>query len=165
MKYLKMIGLLVFLSCQCAVASLPDYVKSSFVGEEPEIKVLWVTDSLKSQASDILAEPFKGMRVRYWQGKNQDKRVWVLKAWGKGADVNAAVVVDNGKVVGIEVLEYKGLRGKEIRYPFFLKQFVGASLNDKKQLSIDFQGITGATLSANAVKKIANLALLFDSAL
>ena len=49
------------------------------------------------------------------------------------------------------------------RYPFFTDQFHNAKLNDKLLLDSDIDNISGATLSVNALKRQARLALLLDT--
>ncbi|MCV6604514.1 MAG: FMN-binding protein, partial [Porticoccaceae bacterium] len=63
----------------------------------------------------------------------------------------------------VKILEFRESRGWEVRYPFFTKQFIGVGLAHKKRYRLDshIDGITGATLSVRAVKKVATLALFF----
>ena len=62
------------------------------------------------------------------------------------------------------VLVYRESRGGEVRYPSFLKQLVGVALVGEQQLSARVDNIAGATLSVNAMSRMARLALYFDSA-
>jgi Na+-translocating ferredoxin:NAD+ oxidoreductase RnfG subunit len=57
------------------------------------------------------------------------------------------------------VLEFRESRGWEVRYPFFTDQFVEAKLDQNERLDRNIDGITGATLSVNAVTRIARIAL------
>jgi len=57
------------------------------------------------------------------------------------------------------VLVFRESRGDEIRYPSFTEQFTGATLNNKQKLDRRIDGISGATLSVNALRKLAAVAL------
>jgi hypothetical protein len=59
----------------------------------------------------------------------------------------------------LRVLEFRESRGWEVRYPFFTDQFGGIGLRPDLQLDRPIDGISGATLSVRALKKLARLAL------
>jgi len=71
------------------------------------------------------------------------------------------VVIKDSKIQMIKVLEFREIRGWEVRYPAFTKQFIGASL-DKMKLDRNIDGISGATLSVWAMTSIAELSLYLD---
>jgi len=71
-------------------------------------------------------------------------------------------VVSDGKIVQVRVLTYRESRGGEVRYPAFLKQYQGAELQIDQHLNRNIDGISGATLSVNAMNRMARLALYFD---
>jgi len=73
------------------------------------------------------------------------------------------VVIQDGVLERIKVLIFRESRGWEVRYPFFTDQFKGAALNHDGALNKSIDGISGATLSVRALKKIATLALYLDS--
>jgi Na+-translocating ferredoxin:NAD+ oxidoreductase RnfG subunit len=56
-----------------------------------------------------------------------------------------------GKVVGIEILEYRESYGYEIRDPRWRAQFSGKTRAAKLKLEDDIQNISGATLSCRHV--------------
>ena len=64
-----------------------------------------------------------------------------------------------------EVLTFRESRGYEIRYPRFTGQFRDMSLNKDFELARHVDNITGATLSVNAVKKMARLVIYLDTLL
>lgn len=101
------------------------------------------------------------LRQRYWQ--EGEKTVWILEEIGKEEPITAGFVIDQSKVSQVSVLTYRESRGWEVRYPSFLKQFVNAVLNEDLQLSQSIDGISGATLSVSAMKKMARLALYLDT--
>jgi len=53
----------------------------------------------------------------------------------------------HGRILGIEVLEYRENYGYEIRNPAWRAQFIGKSRTDALSLDSDIRNITGATLS------------------
>jgi Na+-transporting NADH:ubiquinone oxidoreductase subunit NqrC len=75
------------------------------------------------------------------------------------------IVVNDNKIERINILIFRESRGWEVRYPFFTEQFTSATLTSKYQLDKGIDGISGATLSVNAVKKLAALALFFHQQL
>jgi len=126
-----------------------------------EAQVLWLDADLKAQAADILGHRFSGLRVRYW---GESKRtLWILDEIGKEMPITIGVVVDDGEIEDVRILAYRETRGGEVRYPFFTDQFKNLTLEQVSppRLSGSIDGITGATLSVAAVRKVAILALLF----
>ena len=71
--------------------------------------------------------------------------------------------MDSGAIKLVRILEFRESRGWEVRYPFFTEQFAGVNLTPEYQLGKRIDGVTGATLSVRAVKKIAALALYLHS--
>lgn len=128
---------------------------------ESETRILWLTGDLKERAAEILGHRFSGLRVRYWG--ESDRTLWVLEEIGKELPITIGVVIEGNKVLDIQILEYREVRGGEVRYPFFTNQFKGLTLDPENQnrLNGHVDGITGATLSVAAVRKIAILALVF----
>ena len=70
-----------------------------------------------------------------------------------------AVLIEDGAIEDVRVLEFRESRGWEIRYPFFTRQFQNARLQGDR-LTQNIDGITGATLSVRAMKRMATAALL-----
>ena len=60
------------------------------------------------------------------------------------------------------MLVYRESRGDEVRYPRFTGQFTGAGLNSRQELDRGIDVISGATLSVNALTRLARLALYLD---
>lgn len=135
----------------------PDaFIAEAFDGQAPAVQALWLTTDLRRDLTEVLGRN-PGLRQRYW---SRDKRtVWVLDAIGKDLPITAGVVVNDGAIEDIRVLIFRESRGWEIKYPFFTRQFVNARLNEH-ELSQDIDGITGATLSVRAMKRMAQAALL-----
>ncbi len=137
-----------------------DFINDVFNNKPPKAEVLWLDKTLKKQISAILNHKYKSLRIRYWQ---QDKRsVWILEEIGKEKPITTGIVVNDGHIEKVKVLEFRESRGWEIRHEFFTDQFRQAKLKDDYQLDKTIDNISGATLSVRAVKKLAKIALLLD---
>ena len=62
-------------------------------------------------------------------------------------------------IQNVQVLMFRESRGWEIKYPFFTEQFVSVALSDTDELNRHIDGITGATMSVRAMKRMARVAL------
>ncbi len=157
--------LMLALLCSAAYAKgtyqPPDeFVKEAFNGQPPAASIIWIKGELREQIEDILQHSFDSKRVRYWQ---QAKRsVWVLDEIGKKKPITVGIVIDGDKISQLKVLVFRETRGWEVRFPFFSEQFNNATLTEQQQLSQSIDGISGATLSVRALKKLARIALLLN---
>ena len=71
---------------------------------------------------------------------------------GKHEIIDYSVAISpEGKVLGIEILEYRESYGYEIRNAKWRKQFVGAKAGDRLRLNKDIYNISGATMSCRHV--------------
>jgi hypothetical protein len=137
------------------------FISQSFLNVTPQAKVLWLTKEDKAVVAEILQHKYNRMRIRYWQAGNET--VWVLNEIGKEKPITMGIHIKNQQINQFKVLTYRESRGDEVRHEFFSKQFTHATLNEDKTLSQNIDGITGATLSVRATKKIARLALWLDA--
>lgn len=137
------------------------FLKESFAGKVPPAQHVWLKNDLKKKVNDILAHPYGKLRIKYWMHGN--KSAWVLEEIGKEKPITTGIIVINGKISNVEILAFRESRGWEVKYPFFLKQFMQASLKSNNQLSRNIDGITGATLSVRAVTKLSRIALLLHN--
>ena len=135
-----------------------DYLHSVFVAEVPAARTLWVTADLRENVERILGHRFSGLRVRYWA--DEATSAWILDEIGKELPITIGVAVANGAIADVEVLEFRESRGWEVRYPFFTDQFADARLGPDQTLDRRIDGITGATMSVDAVTRVARIALL-----
>ena len=135
-----------------------EYLQSAFSSAPPPAKTLWVTGDLRAGVERMLGHEFKSLRVRYW--RDGDKSAWILDEIGKELPITIGVTVSDGAIENVRVLEFRESRGWEVRYPFFTDQFVEARLGQDEALDRRIDSITGATLSVNAVTRIARVALL-----
>lgn len=135
-----------------------EYLSGVFPAELPAAQTLWVTGELRDGVERMLGHDFKSLRVRYWY--DGVKSAWILDEIGKELPITIGVSVAAGAIDDVRVLEFRESRGWEVRYPFFTDQFAKARLNPDEHLDRNIDGITGATLSVNAVTRIARTALL-----
>lgn len=133
------------------------FLAEAFGGTAPAPRVLWIIGETKAGVEDILGHGLGALRLRYWT--EGARTAWVLEEIGKTQPITTGIVVDQGRIARISVLVYRESRGWEVRHSFFTDQFIGASLEDNRELDRGIDGISGATLSVRALTKLARLAL------
>lgn len=141
------------------------YISQAFDGASINPERVWIRGELRDQIESILGHPVGFIRTKYWaQG---GKSVWILEEIGKDKLISVGHTIEHkegrSQIADVKVLAYRESRGWEVKYPFFTNQFVG--LGRKKNgrgLEGSIDGITGATLSVRALKKLAEVALLLD---
>ena len=137
------------------------FIQASFGETVPISKTLWLNKDLKKDVAKIMGHKnFQGLRVRY-HGEGTHT-VWVLEEIGKYKPITVGISVNDGAIDKLHVLAYRESHGWEVKQDFFTRQFIGAKLSKKWRLDEDIDGISGATLSVRALKKLARLALYFD---
>jgi len=159
----KVLTFLILLSVSAlAVADSPyqspeEFLGEVFAGSPPAPGVVWLKAEVKETTGDILGHSYPGIRIRYW---GEDRRTaWILEEIGKTQPITVGLVVNKNALESIRVLAFRESRGWEVRYPFFTDQFSGIQLTPDRQLDRPVDGISGATLSVRALKKLARLAL------
>lgn len=160
-----LVGFLCFGACLTAQAedylSTEEFLAQVFSEGSVETKSFWLTGERKTITTDILQHPPNKLRQRYWQ--QGTRTAWVMDEIGKEKPITVGVVINGSQIEQVKVLSFRESRGWEVRYPFFVKQYNGASLAGDNALSKPIDNITGATLSVRAVNKLARLALLYHS--
>lgn len=137
------------------------FIETVFTGETPTSKTLWLDKDIKKDVAKIIGHNnFQGLRVRYQQDGTHT--AWVLEEIGKYKPITVGISVRDGAIEKLSVLAYRESHGWEVKHDFFTNQFVGAKLSKKWRLDEKIDGISGATLSVRALKKLARLALYFD---
>lgn len=134
------------------------FLRDSFQGQIPEPRVLWLTGKLKDEVRNLLGHNYPSLRIRYWHVGT--RYAWILEEIGKERPITAGFVIDNGRMSTVKVLAFRESRGGEIRFDTFTHQFNDARLDASGQLDRNIDGISGATLSVNAMRKLGTLALL-----
>jgi hypothetical protein len=141
----------------------PDaFVRQAFGGKPPLPALLWPSPALQHRMRAVLGHPYKALRIRYW--RSGLRTAWVLDEVGKDEEITLGFVLEGeGAAAAIaytDVLVFRESRGWEIRFPGFTKQFRGRRLAEGDTLDQPIDGITGATLSVGAYRRLARLALL-----
>jgi len=137
------------------------FLQDTFADELPDPAVIWLTGDRKAAVKQILGHRYASLRVRYW--RQAERSAWILEEIGKDLPITIGFVINAGHIERIKVLVFRESRGWEIRHPFFTDQFRDARLDDKGDLDRNIDGISGATLSVRAMKKLARLALYLDA--
>ena len=133
------------------------FLQDAFGTEPPAKQTLWLTESLRPAIKDIMGHRYPLLRAPYWQQGN--RTAWVLEEIGKYKPITTGLVVEGDALVSIQVLVYRESHGWEVKRSFFTDQFKGLQLEDEYELSSHIDGISGATLSVNALTRLAKLAL------
>lgn len=135
-----------------------DFVAEAFSGQPPEPSVLWLAGEIRTEVMTLLGHNYASLRVRYW--RRGQRTVWVLEEIGKEHPITAGFIVDGMRLNSVRVLAFRETRGGEIRFDSFTRQFESAGLDAARKLDTPIDGISGATLSVNAMRKLAAMALL-----
>ncbi|WPJ97632.1 FMN-binding protein [Coraliomargarita algicola] len=135
----------------------PDsFIQQSFEGT-PEQKVLWLTKETKARIKAVFGSDYPGLRIRYWQ--QGPRTAWILEEIGKVKPITTGFLIEGDAMLQMRVLIYRESHGWEVRYPFFTDQFTGLQLSPEQKLNKKIDGISGATLSVNALTRLSKLAL------
>jgi hypothetical protein len=125
--------------------------------------VVQIRGALATNVAAILGHAYPRASVTYWRADG--KTVWILDGRGKSGWFKAGFAVSEGRITLCEVLDYRESRGREVRSRRFLRQFDGLALRrGTHELDRRVDGISGATISVNAMLNLARLALLLDAA-
>ena len=136
------------------------FLAAAFGGRPPAPKLLWLTKPLQERIAAVLGHPLAVLRLRYWDDGRRS--AWILEEIGKSEPITAGFVIEDGRLQRVSVLVYRESRGYEIRYPQFRAQFEGAGLDPQGRLDRRIDGISGATLSVDAMIRMARTALVLD---
>ncbi len=74
---------------------------------------------------------------------------------GKWGQIDFMIAIDpaTSKVKDLVVLAFEEKRGRPIARRKFLEQFIGKSASDPLEVNVNFEGITGATISSKAASQ------------
>jgi len=165
MKKVLVAGILLLVTClvsaKGAYMTSSEFLEKAFGSEAPKIQTIWIKEELKKVVHKITLGSLKKLRVKYWV--KDDRTAWILEEVGKELPITIGVVIENDEIVNLEILTFRESRGGEVRYPSFTNQFSSLRLEKDHSLNKHIDGVTGATLSVRAVKKVARLALYLHS--
>ena len=134
-----------------------EFVSRAFGGSPPEARAIWLSGEIKQSVKQLLGHDYPALRLRYWC--RAPRTAWVLDEVGKELPITVGVVVDNHHIENLRVMVYRENRGGEVSTPAFTDQFIGSELGADNALTADIDGITGATLSVQALTRLAGMAL------
>lgn len=96
-----------------------------------------------------------GWSPKIWDARNGSQHLgWLIvdQVIGKSELITYSLALDaDGKILSIDVLDYRESHGSEIRMAPWRKQFVGKSAQDSIEFNKDIKNISGATLSCRHV--------------
>ncbi|MDX1696692.1 MAG: FMN-binding protein [Thiohalobacterales bacterium] len=136
-----------------------DFLDEVFAGTVPDAQVLWLKGDVRETSTAIMGHRYPGIRVRY--GLKDNRSAWILEEIGKEKPITTGLVINTEGIERLRVLVFRESRGWEVKHPFFTDQFPGIGLTAGHELDGNIDGISGATLSVRALKKLARLALYF----
>jgi len=139
------------------------FLNETFNGNVPKPGVIWITSNIRPVVKRILGHKPSALRIRYW--KQEGKIAWILEEIGKDKPITTGIVINKGKIERVKVLVFRESRGWEIRHHFFTRQFIDATLKPDHELDRSIDGISGATLSVRAIRKLSRLALYLSNTL
>jgi hypothetical protein len=141
----------------------PDaFLAETFSQNVPTPQILDITSDMQREIGRILRHSYRAQRLRYWS--DGARTVWILEEIGRYRPITVGFVVSGGAIDTIRVLIYRESHGWEVRHDFFTNQFKGLTLDEQSNLSGRIDGISGATLSVNALRNLARFALYLDRA-
>ena len=138
-----------------------DFISETFAASPPPARLLWLTAGMESEAGKILGHTYGQRRVRYWLAG--ERSAWVLDEIGKEEPITTGIVIHAGRIERVKVLVYRESRGGEVRHERFTRQYAQATLQPGHRLDRHIDGFSGATLSVEALTRLARLALYLDS--
>ncbi len=134
-----------------------EFLNRAFSGTPPEPDVIWLSGERKSSVRELLGHDYAALRLRYWC--QSERSAWVLDEVGKDLPITVGVVIEKNYIKSLRVLTYRENRGGEVSTPAFTDQFNGIALTSDDSLDQSIDGITGATLSVQALSRLATVAL------
>jgi hypothetical protein len=128
---------------------------------QAENRTLWLDKEIQLKINQILDHNYPKLRIRYkkFSDDSNFQTVWFLDEIGKERPISFGVSIINDRVDLIKVIKFRESRGGEIQMEAFSEQFSQAALNNESRLDKNIDGITGATMSVSAMKKITRVAL------
>ncbi len=138
-----------------------EFLARAFSDSPPEPGLLWLSGERKSAVRQILGHDYPALRLRYWC--QADRSAWVLEEIGKELPITVGIIIDKSYIRNLRVLTYRENRGGEVATPAFTDQFNEAALRQSGKLDTGIDGISGATLSVQALTRLATMALLLHA--
>lgn len=134
-----------------------EFLARAFANPQPEPSIIWLSGERKSQVRTMLGHDYPALRLRYWC--QAQRSAWILEEIGKELPITVGIIIDVNHISSLRVLTYRENRGGEVVAPSFTDQFNGTALTGGNTLDTTIDGITGATLSVQALTRLARVAL------
>ena len=134
-----------------------EFLNRAFGDSPPVPAIVWLSGERKSTVRQLLGHDYAALRLRYWC--QAPRSAWILDEVGKELPITVGVVVNNDHIQSLRVLTYRENRGGEVATPAFTDQFNGVALDIDGALGVKIDGISGATLSVQALTRLATMAL------
>jgi len=134
-----------------------EFLRLAFGKQTPTAQLLYLNADLQRISTALMGHPYHAKRIRYWQ--QSDRSAWILEEIGKDRPITIGVVIQTGQIEMVKIMVFREERGAEVHENFFIQQFNRLHLLENGELSSPVDGITGATLSVNAVTAITRFAL------
>jgi len=134
-----------------------EFIARAYHGSSPDPRIAWLSGERKLMVQEILGHDYPALRLRYWC--EAGRSAWILDEVGKELPITVGVIIDNDHIENLRVLTYRENRGGEVVTPAFTDQFYGVALEASGALGATIDGISGATLSVQALTRLANMAL------
>jgi Na+-translocating ferredoxin:NAD+ oxidoreductase RnfG subunit len=147
-----LIGPVISLEAFCEVYMTDEKaVDILFPGVKFEKSVLSLSPTEQKKIKDLSGETPRSDKATVWRAKSGEW-VFIDRVLGKHEYITYAVGVDSeGKVKGIEILEYRESYGHEVRGRQWRAQFIGKDKTAPLKLDQDIKNISGATLSSSHI--------------
>ena len=134
-----------------------EFLTRAFTDSRPGPSLIWLSGERKTQVRQLLGHDYPALRLRYWC--RAQRSAWILEEIGKELPITVGIIIDANHIDSLRVLTYRENRGAEVVSPSFTDQFNGAALTGGNTLDTTIDGITGATLSVQALTRLAAMAL------
>ena len=138
-----------------------EFLSRAFSGAPPEPGIIWLSGEKKSTVRQLLGHDYPALRLRYWC--QRQRSAWVLDEIGKELPITVGVIVEKNYIRNLKVLTYRENRGGEVTTPAFTDQFNDVVLEENNRLDTSIDGISGATLSVQALTRLAGMALFLHA--
>ncbi len=138
-----------------------EFLNRAVSNSPPEPGIIWLSGERKTTVGQLLGHDYPALRLRYWC--HAGRSAWVLEEVGKELPITVGVIIDRDYIKSLRVLTYRENRGGEVTTPAFTDQFIGTTLATDSVLDTRIDGISGATLSVQALTRLATMALFLHA--
>ena len=134
-------------------------IRSIFPGRDAgdfQVSTLRLSKEQRKAISSSTGLSVRDQDISVWKAAD-GSRMYVDKVVGKHEFITfSAGIGPDGKIRGVEILEYRETYGGEVRRSEWLKQFSDKKLGSGFKLGKDIRNISGATLSCHSVTEGVN---------